>query len=166
MRMKRKAGAVLIIFAVVALMLVSCLKTEENPADTEIQAIETFLGNNPDLNFIRTSTGLYHHEVEPGAGEVIQPHDTALVIYTGKFLSGITFDSNVGGDSLKFPIGRDVNIIPGFEEAVSLMKEGGEAVFLMPSSLAYGALGYGPIPGYTPLLFEIELARIIPGPGK
>jgi FKBP-type peptidyl-prolyl cis-trans isomerase FkpA len=46
------------------------------------------------------------------------------------------------------------------------MKEGGVSRLLIPSSLAYGSLGYGSIPGYTPILFEIHLVKVIPGSKK
>ncbi len=40
------------------------------------------------------------------------------------------------------------------------MKEGGKAILLIPSSLAYGPYGQNSIPGYTPLLFEVELIDV------
>jgi FKBP-type peptidyl-prolyl cis-trans isomerase len=40
------------------------------------------------------------------------------------------------------------------------MREGGKALFLMPSKLAYGSAGYYSIPGYTPLLFEVDLVKV------
>jgi FKBP-type peptidyl-prolyl cis-trans isomerase FkpA len=47
------------------------------------------------------------------------------------------------------------------------MKEGGQALLLLPSNLAYGKSGYYPyIQGYTPLLFDVELVRVKAGPGK
>ena len=93
-------------------------------------------------------------------------HDTAYIFYTGKFLNGNIFDSNVGTkDTLVFPVGENY-MIQGYDEAITYMKEGGKALILIPSSLAYGPTGWCTIGGYTPLLFEIYLVRIAKGPGK
>ncbi|HBE43065.1 MAG TPA: hypothetical protein DDW27_18040 [Bacteroidales bacterium] len=47
------------------------------------------------------------------------------------------------------------------------MRGGGKALFLVPSRLAYGPTGnYYTIPGFTPLLFNVELVRVKQGPGK
>jgi hypothetical protein len=46
------------------------------------------------------------------------------------------------------------------------MKEGGSATFLIPSKLAYGTQGYYTIPGYTPLLYDVQLVKVIPGPSQ
>jgi FKBP-type peptidyl-prolyl cis-trans isomerase len=52
------------------------------------------------------------------------------------------------------PIGQ---MIPGFNEALMLMKKGGKATFVIPPAIGYGEQGGGPIPANTPLVFEVEL---------
>ena len=59
-------------------------------------------------------------------------HDTAYVVYTGKFLDGTVFDSNVGKASLIFPVDEGV-LIQGFDEGITYMNQGGKAQFLIPS---------------------------------
>jgi FKBP-type peptidyl-prolyl cis-trans isomerase len=87
-------------------------------------------------------------------------------MYTAKFLNGNIIDTNVGtSDTLIFPVAENY-LIQGFDEAITYMKEEGKALLLIPSSLAYGTTGYFSIPGYTPLLFEVYLTRIVKGPGK
>ena len=60
-------------------------------------------------------------------------------------------------------------VIKGFDEGITYMKVGGRSLLLIPSKLAYGTSGYytydasgnySGIPGYTPLLFDITLARV------
>ena len=46
------------------------------------------------------------------------------------------------------------------------MKPGGKSTLLIPSKLAYGAMGTYGISGYTPLLFDIELVKVVPYTGK
>lgn len=150
------------IIAVLGLVTLSCNK-EPNYADLEQENIQNFINSNPDTPFSQKESGLYYHEATAGTGEAIRVHDTAKVIYTGKFLNGGVFDTNVGGDTLSFPVGED-KMIAGFDEGVSYMKVGGTAILLIPSSLAYGPTGYYSIPGYTPLLFNVKLARIVRSP--
>jgi FKBP-type peptidyl-prolyl cis-trans isomerase len=42
------------------------------------------------------------------------------------------------------------------------MKAGGKATFILPSSLAYGAIARGEdIPAYSPLVFDVELLEVV-----
>jgi FKBP-type peptidyl-prolyl cis-trans isomerase len=75
------------------------------------------------------------------------------------------FDTNAGGADLIRPAGE--GYLPlGLDEGIMLMKEGGKATFLIPSKLAYGTQGNYSVPGYTPVIFDIQLVRVIPGPSK
>jgi FKBP-type peptidyl-prolyl cis-trans isomerase len=88
------------------------------------------------------------------------------LFYTGKYLDGRVFDSNVAKkDTLILPIG-ELWLIPGFDEGIQYMKVGGKAMLLIPSDLGYGSSGRGPIGGFTPLLFDVELLKVKPTKGK
>src|SRR5512133_738875 len=146
-------------FAVVLIFIASsCLKVDQKDMGAaEQDLIDNFIGANPTLLFQKKESGLYYYELKAGAGLQPSIHDTAYVVYTGKFLGGYVFDSNVGEDTASFALG-DSSIIAGFAESVSYMKEGGKSISLIPSVLAYGPYGRPPfIPGYAPLLYEIEL---------
>jgi FKBP-type peptidyl-prolyl cis-trans isomerase FkpA len=154
----------LLIGAVFVLSLGSCnpgkgLEKEEN------EKIENYLKNNPDLNYTKTSSGLYYLEISPGTGAIPVAGDSAFVRYVGKFLNGTEFDSNITAtEPYDFIVGDNIT---GFDEGISMMMEGGKSKLLIPSKLAYGATGSYPfIPGYSPLLFEIELIRVIPAEAK
>jgi len=157
--------SLLLLAAVLILSLGSCEpgKKYEKAEEAEIQ---DYLSNNPTLAFELKPSGLYYLPVQVGTG--IQPvrHDTAWVKYTGKFLDGTVFDTNVGkSDTLLVPVDEGW-LIPGFDEGITLMNKGGKAMLLIPSSLAYGPTGYYIISPYTPLLFDLELVRVKKGPGK
>jgi len=144
--------------------LISC-----NPArkyeKEEQEALDNFLSNTT-LVFEQKESGLYYAENLAGTGISPVTNDTCYVRYTGKYLNGTTFDTNVGTnfDDFVFTVGG--NVIYGLSEGVTYMKEGGKATLLVPSSLAYGTQGYYTIPGYTPLLFEVELIRVKLAPAK
>lgn len=158
----KKLSLLPVVIIVFSLLLASCLKTEDYSAE-ERAKIDAYLLSNPD--FTKKESGLYYLELSPGTGDLINLHDTAYVIYTAKYITGQTIETNVGKDSLVFPLGEGWNI-PGFEEGISYMNEGAKSLLLVPSSLAYGSIGaydqqgYLVIPGYTPLLYEVELAKI------
>jgi FKBP-type peptidyl-prolyl cis-trans isomerase len=146
----------------IVILLVSCDPAKKYEK-AEKDAINNYLNANSDLNFVQQSSGLYYLETLAGTGRQPVALDTVHIVYTGKFLNGNMFDTNVGGNQLVFAIGQG-EMLSGFEEGIMLMKEGGKATILLPSSLAYGTQGYYTIPGYTALLYDIELARVDPGP--
>ena len=163
------------LMAVIAIITFQSCDKSKDLAKEETRLIEDYLVTNSDLNFVKQPSGLYYLEVETGTG--IQPvkHDTAYVRFTGRYLDGVLFTSNVTDTAdYIFPVDESVNIT-GFDEGVTLMKVGGKCRLLIPSSLAYGPAGfayydsnyiYRTFPGYTPLEFEIELIKVKPGPGK
>lgn len=108
------------------------------------------------LTFKATASGLQYSVAKEGAGISPKNGDVCKCNYVGKFLDGKTFDQNKGID---MPIG---GMIPGFNEALMLMKKGGKATFLIPPTIGYGEQGGGPIPGNTPLVFEVELLDFKP----
>jgi FKBP-type peptidyl-prolyl cis-trans isomerase len=164
---KNSLSVSLLIAAVILLTMGSCNPKE----DFELQEnliIQNYLTENPTLDFAQQSSGLYYFVIQEGTGTPPVAHDTAYVKYTGKFLNGTVFDTNIGEsrtDTLKVPVDEGW-MIEGFDEALTLMKLGEKAMFLIPSKLAYGPSGYYIINGYTPLLFDVELVRIKRGPVK
>lgn len=94
-----------------------------------------------------------------GTGATAANGDTVSVFYTGSFLNGQVFDSNVGGTALTFRLGAG-SVIPGFEQGIVGMKVGGKRRLTIPPSLAYGSRGSGPIPPNTTLRFDVDLAAI------
>jgi FKBP-type peptidyl-prolyl cis-trans isomerase FkpA len=157
MSRKSRFSAISFLFSAFVFLFSSCIKAPDYVA-IEKQDIENYLADNPTLAFVKKESGLYYLEVTPGTGETVRLHDTAYVVYKGQFLDGTVFDP--GTDTLAFAVGAG-DLVPGFDEGVSYMKAGGKSKLLIPSSLAYGATGYYIIPGYTPLLFDITLARIV-----
>jgi len=130
----------------------------------EREDIQAYLSANDTIDFVKQPSGLYYHEIVAGTGVSPERVDSAFVKYTGKFLSGGVFDSNVSSGKLYgFIIGQNIS---GFDEGITLMKPGGKSTLLIPSKLAYGAMGTYGISGYTPLLFDIELVRTVPYTGQ
>jgi len=150
------------LFVLIMMVAVSCDLSKKYEKE-EKQQIQQYLDNHPDLTFVLKPSGLYYLDVVVGTGPLAVTHDTAYVLYTGKYLDGTVFGTNIGVDTLIYPV-NEGNLLPGFEEGVTYMHEGGKATLLIPSYLGYGNSGYN-FPAYTPSLFDIELVKLIPGPG-
>jgi FKBP-type peptidyl-prolyl cis-trans isomerase FkpA len=108
-----------------------------------------------------TESGLQFRTVVSGSGEPIGPNDAALLDYIGTFPDGTVFDSSEqhGGPQAMSPSG----MIPGFAEAMKMMREGGQYHFTLPPSLAYGA---NPPPGMPPnssLTFDVRVRKVVRG---
>lgn len=122
---------------------------------------DPFLAENlKNAGWGQTNTGLQFKAPEQRAAEgAAQPTaaSTVTVHYEGKLTNGQVFDSSLGGDPVTFPLGA---VIPGWQEAVPMMRVGETWDFAIPSNLAYGDRPAGPIPPGSTLLFKIQLLEI------
>ena len=125
----------------------------------EIDDLNEYLENN-NIGLQPTESGLYYIEIRKGKGKEVNDGSIVKVHYSGVFLDGRKFDSSYDRKTaVEFEIG-DPNILPGWNEGVRLMKEGGKAVLIVPSEIGYGAQGRDNIPPYKTLVFEIELLEV------
>lgn len=105
-----------------------------------------------------TASGLQYEVITEGKGAKPKATDTVKVHYEGKLLDGTVFDSSIKrGEPVSFPLNQ---VIPGWTEGVQLMSVGSKYKFTIPSNLAYGEQGSGPITPNSVLVFEVELLEI------
>jgi FKBP-type peptidyl-prolyl cis-trans isomerase len=104
---------------------------------------------------ITTPSGLRFQTLSAGTGPRPALEDAVLVMYQGRLADGTVFDAS------QKPVGFGVqDLIPGFTEALLLMNKGGTYRFRIPSHLAYGEKGGGPIPPNAELEFTVLLLDI------
>jgi len=130
-------------------------------AATENEAAgRAFLEENAEFEAVTvTESGLQYEVLREGDGSVPTAGDQVELHYRGMLLDGTEFDSSYGGDPAVFGVGA---VIPGFAEALQLMPVGSQYRVWIPSDLAYGAQGSGPVIGpNSVLIFEIELLDIV-----
>ena len=104
-------------------------------------------------------SGLQYKVITAGAGKSPQKSDKVTVNYRGTLIDGTEFDSSYSRNKpATFGVGK---VIPGWTEALQLMKEGDKWKLVIPSKLAYGERGAGArIPPNSTLLFEVELISV------
>ena len=160
---KNKKIRLSLLLAVILFAITGCFKTNDLE-DAERMKIETYLSEHVDVQFNLKTSGLYYADIEVGMGRKPVEHDTAYIFYNAQYLSETSFGSNFGTtDTLIAPVGEGFLIL-GFDEAITYMNEGGKAKAIVPSDLGYGNTGYY-FPAYTPILFDIHLVKVKPGPG-
>ncbi len=96
-----------------------------------------------------------------GTGDPVESGDTVTVHYLGTLTDGTVFDASWRrGMPFTTTIGVGM-VIPGWDQGIVGMREGGRRLLKIPSDLAYGERGSGAaIPPDTPLLFVVDLIRI------
>lgn len=122
---------------------------------------KAFLEKNKTRAGVKTTpSGLQYEVLTEGNGISPAPEDQVEVHYTGTLLDGTKFDSSVDrGVPATFGV---TQVIPGWVEALQLMKEGDKWRLFIPSQLAYGSAGTpgGPIGPNQTLLFDVELIKV------
>ena len=105
-----------------------------------------------------TASGLQYRVVKEGTGRAPTATDTVTVHYRGTLVDGTEFDSShKRGQPATFPVS---GVIPGWTEALQMMKEGAQWQLAIPPNLAYG--DRGPLAGQV-LVFDVELISVAPG---
>ncbi|MDO4511325.1 MAG: FKBP-type peptidyl-prolyl cis-trans isomerase [Bacteroidales bacterium] len=105
-----------------------------------------------------TESGLQYLVVKEGEGKKPGPNDVVTVHYTGRLIDGTVFDSSVErGEPATFAVGQ---VIQGWVEGLQLMSEGAAYRFFIPSELAYGEHGTGPIQPNSTLIFDVQLIKV------
>ena len=128
--------------------------------DINRKAGEEFLAENakrPEVTVL--DNGLQYEVLVEGDGPTPEVTDRVLTHYHGTLIDGRVFDSSVErGEPIAFELNR---VISGWTEILQLMPVGSKWQVYIPSDMAYGERGAGPLIGpNTTLVFEIELIEI------
>ncbi|HVT82338.1 MAG TPA: FKBP-type peptidyl-prolyl cis-trans isomerase [Phycisphaerae bacterium] len=122
------------------------------------KAGDAFLADNGKKDGVKTTaSGLQYKVIKSGAGKTPKASDTVSVHYRGTLINGTEFDAS-GDKAVSFPVNQ---VIPGWTEALQLMKEGDKWQLFIPAKLAYGERGAGQDIGpNSALIFEVELLEV------
>ena len=150
--------------ATVLLALSACSRPSGAPEDLAKNAAEAaaFMKQNASEEGVQTlPSGLQYKVVASGPAGGVSPdrNDLVRVDYEGTLTDGTVFDSSFkrGAPAVFSPEG----VVPGWTEALQLMKPGDEWILFLPPELGYGEMGSGPIGPNQALVFEVELQDIV-----
>ena len=143
--------------------------TEEDMAQAANSAQMWMSANAQRDGVVITATGLQYSINESGDGAAIPPlmGQKVKVHYEGRLTNGDVFDSSIeSGTPAVFPVG---GLIPGWNEALQMMRPGDIWTLYIPPALAYGEKGVPNrsgsgylIPPNSPLIFRLELIETDP----
>ena len=107
-----------------------------------------------------TASGIQIRTLKAGTGDPIRATDGAVIDYEGRLADGTVFDTTAGRGPAGMIPGQ---VIPGMNEALQKMQEGGRYTIRIPSELGYGATGAGEgkIPPNSELIFDIEVKQVV-----
>lgn len=145
------AGA-LALFTVTAQAADPSLSPEANAA---------YLKNNAAQKGVVTEpSGIQYRIIKSGYGMRPRALDIVTVYYSGSLINGTRFDATEPGFPAQFTVNK---LIPGWTEALQLMREGDHWQLVIPPNLAYGPRGAGSIiPPNQTLVFDLELLKVNP----
>lgn len=110
----------------------------------------------PQGNSQTTASGLRIETLAPGSGPRPQMGDSVLVTYEGRLTDGTMFDSST--TPVPMTVGE---LIPGFNEGLTMMSRGGRYRLHIPAAIGYGAAGAGGvIPPNADLVFDVTLVDV------
>jgi FKBP-type peptidyl-prolyl cis-trans isomerase FklB len=150
--------------------VLTALKKEMDAEQTEKMKVvgeknkkdgEAFLAENKKKEGVKTlASGLQYKVIKEGTGKIPKVTDKVSTHYQGTLIDGTEFDSSYKrGEPATFPV---KGVIPGWTEALQLMKVGSKWQLFIPAKLAYGDRGAGPNIGPNAvLIFTMELLSIL-----
>jgi len=154
--------------ALTPLLLAACATTPSAPlppplpvAPATAPGPDFLVRNGAQTGVVTTASGLQYFIVKSGdpAGRMPVDGDTVTFHYEGKLTNGTTFDSSLDGEPLSGEVNR---FVPGFTEALKLMRPGDEWVVWIPPQLGYGAKELPGIPANSVLRFKLKLLSVTP----
>lgn len=136
--------------------------------------IQKYIADN-NLKVTKSDSGLYYSISTNGVGVKPITGDTVVVNYTLRYLNGKAVETSVKADAIKYKLPINPmnpykpirfalgtrGMIKGWDQGLRLLSKGSKALFIIPSSLAYGEQGNGQVQPFTTLVFDIELVDIV-----
>jgi FKBP-type peptidyl-prolyl cis-trans isomerase len=150
------------VFAFIGLVLMSlsCGKTADSGCTPALVSVEkaamvAYCTAN-SINYTEHPSGILYEIVSPGTGTAPTLASTVSCLYTGKLLTGATFDAATSNPAT-FPL---ANVIEGWKIGIPLIRTGGRIKMVIPSALAYSCVGSGSIGPNSPLFFDVTLVQV------
>jgi FKBP-type peptidyl-prolyl cis-trans isomerase len=158
------------LLAVLAMAIGLCAAVPAFAVDDalSIEANQKYLDDNAKRKgVIVRPSGLQFRIIQNGYGKRPASTDSVTVYYTGTLINHVVFDGTSPGLPATFKLN---SVIPGWIEALQLMREGDHWLLTIPPNLGYGVRGSPDggitIPPNQVLVFDIKLISTTPAPRR
>jgi len=134
------------------------MKMTQAKADANKAAGEKYIKEKiqTDSSYLKTPSGAYYKVLKAGEGANFKDKDVIDIVFVSKHVNGKEYYSTNGK-----PEENKMDMIPpGLKDVIKLMKPGAKFIAVIPSNLAYGGQGVGPIQPNETLIFEINSVNI------
>lgn len=147
----------IILLFISSCLIFSCQTYSDDQKSTFDQKIQHYIREN-NLTMERLENGLYYEVIEIGdATELIKLNDHVTFSYKGSFLNGDVFQTISAAQAVSFKVN---SLIVGWQDALSLIGNGGKICIIVPPHLAYGSKDTGIIPADSILIYELEVIDV------
>jgi|SRR5690554_123894 len=144
-------------FVVLSLLLMSCGSYSDEDLKKFDQTIQNYL-DSANVSMNKTEDGLYYRIIKEGEGdEYVRFNDQVVFAYKGYHLNGNSFQVVHESDPLAYKVGQ---LIIGWQDALMMLKKGGEIEIIVPPHLAYGDKETDLIPKHSILRYELTVLDI------
>lgn len=157
------------------LFFTSCYENPDIYQEREKRLLQQYLEQN-NITVAPRASGLYFIPTVEGTGLSVVQGDYVMLEYTAQLIDGRIFDTTDEALAIRKGIFKTEALygpskvklealsLKGIEEALLLMKEGGEVRLIIPSSLAYGGSQTSNVPAFSTLIYDIKLVKVIKDP--
>jgi peptidylprolyl isomerase len=135
------------------------IEANKRKVGQERNIIESFVAKSGH-EMLTSPTGLRYYVYGHGTGDSARAGQIATIIYSAYLLDSTVVSSATAKNPLIFKIGES-DVVSGLHEAVTLLREGDSARFVIPSHMAYGLTGNSPtVPPNAALYYDLQLLAI------
>ena len=104
------------------------------------------------------ANGIQYKVLTEGTGEKPNKRKRVKMNFEVRLTNGKLVESHWGKDVMELPV---ANVIPGLQNALTLMPEGSTWEIYIPWQLGYGTEGSKNIPPYSALIFKVKLIEVV-----
>lgn len=106
--------------------------------------------------------GIYYKTLQRGQGKRATPGSNIRVNYISTLVDGQIIDNTYEAKSLEYEVGRPDQVIDGFAIGISLMREGGQSLMIIPSNMAFGEKGSSSkiVPPFHTIIYQVKLEKV------
>lgn len=145
-----------LLILLLGLFVVSCSTYSENELKSFDTRIEKYI-DSTGVEMTRAENGLYYNIIDQGVDENIRITDRVTFYYTGEFINGEVFQTIPEDSPLTFHVRE---LIVGWQDALTLVGNGGEIEVIIPPHLGYGTKNTELVPPNTILKYRLKVVDV------